>query len=296
MKILVSYRAIPQSPGWATGDSVVRALKRAGHEVSVYAKYYQEDKYLEDVSVRFDSYDLFLFLECNDGDPQYAELFSVDAKKKACWLFDTSYYADQLEPLVVWFGFDHVFLANPISLECYKSHGLSASHLPYAYDPELHVRDLNYPKTIDVALVGSVRPDRIKLQKELKKQGVELELIGDVFREDYINALASAKVVINQNPEAGRGLLNMRFFEAQAAGSYVLTERADLDLNKCCRSWTAGQYSDVEDLAEKCLRLLNRPGLVGKNLSEELFSLHGDNFLQKHSYDARCKAIMEETC
>jgi hypothetical protein len=294
MKILVSYRAIPQSPGWATGDMVVRALKRAGHEVSVYAKLYQEDKWLEDRSVRFDSYDLFLFLECNDDDLRYMDLKGVDAKQTACWLFDTSYYPDQCEAMVRYFGFDHVFLANPLSIEHFKSRGFSPYYLPYAYDPELHVRGLNHPKTIDVALVGSIREDRKDLQKELTKRGVNLELIGDVFREDYINTLASAKVVINQNPEAGRGLLNMRFFEAQAAGSYVLTEEADLSLNKFCFSWTAGQYSDVDDLAEKCSRLLTRKGIVGESLNEELFALHGDNFLEKHSYDARCRSLLNE--
>lgn len=293
MKILVSYRAIPQSPGWATGDMVVKAFRALGHEVYPYAKLYQQNKWLHDRNFGLDKHDwdLILYLECNDGDPQYHELTVARARKTACWLFDTSYYNDRCRSLVDYFRFDDIFLANPLTIRDYRVWGYKNTHyLPYACDPELHMRPLSYPKTHDVVLVGSVRDDRIKLQKELAKHDVKLELIGDVFREAYIDTLASAKIVVNQNPSDGRGLLNMRFFEAQAAGSFLLTEKEDLDVNIEMGNDIPmmTDYTKPEDLAHICNSFLKS--------SEALSFMTGtcqNTVLTKHTYNNRCKQLLE---
>ena len=97
MKILVSFRGIPQSPGWATGDFVVKAFRKLGHEVFPYGNYYQTAERIEglDQTTLFrQEYDLVLFLECNDGDPQCTEWHSNGTSKTralASWFFDTSY-------------------------------------------------------------------------------------------------------------------------------------------------------------------------------------------------------------
>jgi spore maturation protein CgeB len=294
LKILISYRGIPQSPGWATGDIITRALRRLGHEVSVYARYYKEDWWIEDPACRFDSYDLHLFLECNDGEPQYLELCSIDAKQTACWLFDTSYYSDQCEGLIRHFDFDHVFLANPLSIEYFKSKGFNPHYLPYAADPELHYRDSDYPKTRDVVLAGSIREDRINLKNQLKEHGVELELISGVFREEYINALASARIVINQNPKEGLGLLNMRHFEAQAAGCFLIEQWCDLKPNINAGIVCTGacfHYYDIKDIAGICKEFLHD----AEDLTD-LVNSEKKYFLMAHTYDARCKELLETIC
>lgn len=290
MKILVSYRAIPASPGWATGDLVVKAFRALGHEVYPYAKYYQQHKWAEDRQFNLDDHDwdLILYLECNDGDPQYHELKIVRTRKMACWLFDTSYYNDRCRSVVDYFKFDHHFLANPLTVQDYKAWGYSNVHyLPYACDPELHSRSLEYPKTRDVVLVGSIREDRVKLQKELAKHNIKLELIGGVFREAYIDALASAKIVINQNPPEGRGLLNMRFWEATAAGAWIITEKHDLDLNPSIEMAPNNSYESVEDLAQKCHKCLHESP---KPLE---WFVPQNEFLREHSYQSRCKKLLE---
>ncbi|MCV0439780.1 MAG: glycosyltransferase [Hydrogenophaga sp.] len=288
MKILVSYRGIPQSPGWATGDMVVKAFRELGHEAYPYAKYYQENRWVEGRPLLDEQdWDLILFMECNDGDPQYPELKITRARKTACWLFDTSYHADRYKRLVDYFRFDHLFLANPLTIQEYKLWGYeNVSYLPYACDRELHGRSLEYPKTRDVVLVGSIRDDRRHLAAALSRLGVELELVGDVFREDYIDALASAKIVINQNPDAGRGLLNMRYWEAPAAGSFVLTEAADyseqpIDLNN------GFPYNDTEELALACQSFLEHEDRL-----TQVTALCQKNVIANHTYTSRCQAIL----
>jgi len=286
MKILVSYRGIPQSPGWATGDMVVKAFRALGHEAYPYAKYYQENRWVEGrPALDSQDWDLILFMECNDGDQQYPELRITRARKTACWLFDTSYQFDRWRRLARYFSFDHYFLANPVTIGEYKVWGYDNVHyLPYACDRELHGRPLEHPKTHDLVLVGSIRDDRRDLARELTGHGLKLELISDVFREDYIDALASGKIVINQNPDMGRGLLNMRFFEAQAAGTIVFTEMADLEVNM-----TAGlmhmcnfvPYRTVEDI------VTGHASAQGSNIQrgQELVFEH-------HTYQNRCEDIL----
>jgi len=284
MRILVSYRGIPQSPGWATGDLVAKAFRKLGHEVDIHAKFYQKNLWVESNPIR-PEYDLFLFLECNDGDEQYLNLKQIHARRTACWFFDTSYYPDHLQGLQQYFGFDLQFIANPLELGYFPN----AYHMPYACDRELHGREL-VTKKRHVALVGSDRQDRRDLQSRLRFAGIEMDIISNVFRADYINALAESEYVINQNPAAGRGLFNMRQYEAPAAGSIILTEGQDYDANE-------GEFQHLVN----CLVYYNPKELVDlihtvdKNKSEkENIRIAGQNHVLKHhTYEARCREILE---
>lgn len=277
----------------------VKALRALGHEAYPYAKYYQQHRWVEGrPALDQHDWDLILFMECNDGDPQYPELRITRARKTACWLFDTSYHQDRYRGLVNYFGFDHLFLANPLTIQEYKVWGYKNVHyLPYACDRELHGRSVEHPKTRDVVLVGSIRDDRIALARDLSRHGVYLELVHGVFREAYIDALASARIVVNQNPTQGRGLLNMRFFEAQAAGCYVLTEKEDYDVNVEAgmrHGALMGYYSSVPELAEKCKEALSRKGRIRPEESgiQEAATLYGWNVVVHDSYESRCQSLL----
>lgn len=290
MKILVSYRGIPQSPGWATGDMVVKAFRELGHEAYSYAKYYQENRWVDGRPGLDDhDWDLIVFMECNDGDPQYSELRITRTRKIVGWFFDTSYHTNRYKPIVDYFEFDHIFLANPLTIQEYKVWGYdNVSYLPYACDSELHVRSLSYPKTRDVVLVGSIRDDRKKLAEDLKKQGVNLELIGGVFREEYIDTLASARLVINQNPMEGNGLLNMRHFETPAAGTFLIEQRRDLEVNikaELPYPWYCFPALE-EEIADFCNDFLKENGALEEDVHRE--------FLETQTYKNRCKQILEK--
>lgn len=291
MKILVSYRGIPQSPGWATGDMVVKAFRALGHEAYPYAKFYQENRWVPGRPLLDNhDWDLILFMECNDGDPQYPELRITRARKTACWLFDTSYHQDRYRGLVNYFGFDHIFLANPLTVQEYKVWDYNNVHyLPYACDRDLHGRPLEYPKSRDVVLVGSIRDDRVALARGLSGHGVNLELVGGVFREQYIDALASARIVINQNPEAGRGLLNMRFFEAPAAGALLFTEHVDNECNLACGLQPiAFPYDSLAEAGAFIKQFVSRPEHL-----QDMRRVAQERVFEYHTYGNRCRTILE---
>jgi hypothetical protein len=125
------------------------------------------------------------------------------------------------------------------------------------------------------------------LAAELAQEEIELKLIGGVFREEYIDALASAKMVVNQNPPQGRGLLNMRWFEAPAAGSVVFGEQDDHHVNDVFRGWRLG-YDSPQGLACKCSDLSGNP-FRWAHLRAQL----QDHVLGWHTYEHRCDTIME---
>lgn len=293
MKILVSYRAIPQSPGWATGDSVVRAFRELGHEVFAYAKYYQENRWVENPTPTPSEFDLCLFMECNDGDPQYCSLKNIKSRKTACWLFDNSYYQDHCRGLIDYFNFDFKFIANPLIVDELKnSHYENVFHLPYACDLMLHARRMPCNKMRDIALIGSIRDDRVKLIDELNtKLPVKAELIGGLYRDQYIDALASSRIIINQNPSAGRGLLNMRFWETMAAGSFIMTERVDVELNGFKDLAEYNLYNTVDDIVHNCDMLLN---VVQKDFKIFDHSYQQKWVMEYHSYKNRCQEILSK--
>jgi len=294
MKILVAYRGIPQSPDWATGDMVVKAFRELGHDVTPYGTYYQTDVWMEEIdpvrSIREAEYDLALYMECNDADPAYGGFKLVKARKTACWLFDTSYYPDNLTGFNEFFGFDHQFIANPLDLNKFPN----SSYLPYAIDTDLHGRSAAHEKEYNFSLPGTVRPDRVTLSQTLSKKGIRLELISGLFREEYIEALAKALVVINQNPNQGRGLLNMRYWEAQAAGALILTEHSDFNTNAREMEWNGMGtlsglfYDSVDSLVNICERLNKDNSEIERERNDGQL-----NVLRHHTYKHRCQRMLE---
>lgn len=282
MKILVAYRGIPQSPGWATGDFVVAALRRMGHEAVPYGNYYQSSSWISNRAIYpRDSFDLLLYMEMNDGDRQYSELAGIKAKKRAAWLFDVSYYPDNLTSLSkrLGFGFDFYFIANPLYLDKFEN----SYYLPYAADREKHYRKSPVKKKIDFGLVGSVRQDRRDLAKNLSNYGINLNLIGDVFREEYIDVLSQCRFIVNQNPEDGAGLLNMRYFESQMAGAIVFSEQRDVSVNAEARTPGVIPYSSLLDI--KPPDFLSGETNFIKNMQ--------DYMIDHHTYENRCEKIIQ---
>lgn len=285
MRIIVSYRQIPQSKGWATGDSVVRAFRKLGHSVSAFAKSYELDEWVEDPhSLINQEYDLLVFCECNDGDRQYLTLKNIRAKTKVSWFFDTSYYPDNLTGLASYMRFDYNFIANPEDVNKFNN----GHWLPYAADPELHFRKCNWPKQYDFSLVGSVRDDRLELVKQLKKRNIHCQLIGNIFRQAYVDILASSTCQINQNPVSGRGLLNMRVFEAPAAGSLLITQAGDYIDRILTHGTECFEYQSIDHLYQICEYIKNNPK------EAEDMRITGQNvIMNKHTYEHRVKEMLE---
>lgn len=301
MKILASYRGAPRIRGYETGAMVSAAFRRLGHDVDEYAKIYEQRFWhysikKHDGSLHYGSltvppdtggkWDLVLNLECNDPNRQYTELTRVSTKKRAVYHFDTSYYVSTALSHIAAYKPDHVFFANAD----YRKYGVAnSSWLPYAADPRF-LRGLDHAKTIDVGIVGSDRPARRKLIAALKKQNIDAQLISSVFQEKYIDVLASCRIVINENPPEGRGLLNMRFTEAMAAGSVLVNNDGDghVLMDGLSEGIHFLVYRDVDDLVGKCRYLLNDP--VERI---EMAKRAQDTVKELHMYDHRAQEILD---
>jgi hypothetical protein len=109
-----------------------------------------------------------------------------------------------------------------------------------------------------------------------------------MFREAYIDALAKASVIINQNPQQGAGLLNMRYWEAQAADAIVMTEKRDAQAN-----YDAGlrythnvlTYRSVDDIisfADELLSVEKKSVVTGQEM-----------IFRHHTYENRCQRMLE---
>ncbi len=240
MKILVSYRGAPRIRGYETGAMLAKAFRSLGHEVDEYAKIYERPEWVALRDVFSNEYDLQVYMECNDGEPQYAELKHITTKRRVGWLFDIDMTPDYYLQLADYMKFDHCYVANTDFVN--GNFACSASYLPYAADMELFGRPLDTPKWIDVCLVGSDRPERRELIKNLNKNGIGAELICDVFKKDYFNVLAGSKIVVNDVAGGGANLLSMRAFEAPAAGAMLLQAATPalkdvFEVGVCCEAF-----------------------------------------------------------
>lgn len=292
MRILVSYRGAPRIRGWETGAMLARAFRRLGHSTIEYGKIYEVNKWLPGEpdwtephsAISVDEFDLHVFMECNDPEPQYVGLRNVKVGKRVGWFFDTSYYPHMIQNVANAMSFDWIFSANPNFGQNFF--GPRSSFLPYAADKELHFRPLDTERNMQVALVGSDRPERSKLINTLKKAGLDARLIHGVFQEAYVDALASTYIVVNENPPAGRGLLNMRCFEAPAAGALLICQEGDHIERVLTRSMSVLTYSSPADIVAICKSLgpedVNKIRAAGQN-----------RVMEEHAYDHRAQEILD---
>jgi len=287
MKILVSYRGIPQSPGWATGDSVVRAFEALGHEVYTWGHYYEDQKNKLPNQGTWEEYDLLVYMEMNDGDPQYTVLKNIPAKKKVAWMFDVAMNPMFYKSICDYMEFDHVFCGNTNSLDLFDQ---PTSFLPYAADLDLHYRHPVKAKKNVATLVGSDRQSRRDLIDFIQGEDVPAQLVTDVFRDEYIKTLSESMISICDVAGGGHGLMPMRFFEAPAAGSLLICQLdSNDDRDQILKE---GQhyfgFYNTEDL----------PGLLDFLMHDvdarEKVWLDGHNeVLRNHTYRERCMEILK---
>lgn len=256
--MLINYRSAARISGWETGRCYANAFERLGHEVDIYTRQYESEQWQishdDRRRILSSSYDLVLCCEMNDPLGQDFEAADVKTERRAVCHYDTSYYTTQALTNIASYKPDHVFFANA-SFRTYPFK--NSSWLPYAADPRFF-RSIDTEKTIDVGLVGSDRPERRRLIEFLFNNSINAKLISDVFQEDYIDALASCRIVINENPPQGAGLLNMRTFEAPAAGAVLLS--SDPECSSVLVNGIEGHvYSNVGDALEICKYLLSNP-------------------------------------
>ncbi len=291
MKILVVYRAAQRILHWETGALLADAFRELGHSVDEHATIYETGEVVASMDEE-KIYDLVVVMEMNDPMGQPLEVLQVTCKKRVYWTFDCSYYLLNAIEIMHRFDVDHVFCGN-FYLEkiIQQLLGKPTSFLPYAAAKDHHYAPVNPQlKKYDVTLIGTERPERRALIKTLKDNNISAHLISDVFKEDYVKALNESWIVVNQNPPEGRGLLNMRTFEAPAAGALCIHQQED-GLDYCFGDYHMERYNplDVTSLSSLCYHKLRHK----EDSLPDLIANQQEYVMENHTYLNRAKTILE---
>jgi hypothetical protein len=290
MRIVVAYRGIPHARGWATGDNLVRAFRRLGHDVYAYGNYYETAERIEQ-GPSPPSADLLVYCEMNDDEPQYEELGGYPAALTAYWDFDADNgRRRERKRLIRRLGCDVVFYANPRYARFFGALAPHTAFLPYAVDDEHFVR-LAGPKTIDVGLIGSPYPERVAYLEELAKLGAPVEIVDGMYREQLVEAINALKIHLNLNIDArgGSGLLVGRIWETIGCGTLLLTQQKDYVERILVDGEHAVFFEDLDDCAEKIAYYL------AHDAERERIAAAGHRYgLDHHTYVARAQTILAE--
>lgn len=160
-----------------------------------------------------------------DSGPKEAPRGTGDSPlPKACYLIDT-HVAPELR-LRMAANFDVAFLAQKGQVELFRRAGIRRVYwMPLACSPELHAlpeMDRHY----DVSYVGSFSTEednRRRLLLEAVAERFPNGYIGMAWPHDMARIYAQSKIVVNVCVNAD---VNMRVFEAMAAGALLITDPA----------------------------------------------------------------------
>jgi hypothetical protein len=287
MKILVSYRGIPHAPGFEIGASIARGFRQLGHEVYPYGNVYQSRNMIPGAIFKSQLQaaawkpDLLAWVECNDADPQYAELFSLDCPKVQLD-FDTAMNLAKTAQIVAGLKPDLLCLGNAEFIQYPFPGAKKIKHLPFGADPYLF-RPGTGPRS-GAGMIGTSFPARDAF---CKRAGLELN---QAYGPDYVKVLQRLRLHLHHTTTAGDGLLVTRNFETLASGCVLLTKdtpevRKYFEPNK-----HLFLYRD-DDEAIALIRALMSPANDG--MVAQVAQAGMEEALARHTYRHRCQSILD---
>jgi spore maturation protein CgeB len=142
----------------------------------------------------------------------------------------------------------------------------------FAYDPAVHhpmPPEAGHPeKTASHAVfVGHWEPTTEKFVRSLRADGIEVQVHGvnwhrakslrdrhsihPVYGEDYVRAIAGARIALGFLSHWNRSQVTVRSFEIPAIGSFMLAERTPKHLSLYREGYEADFFSSVGELRQK---------------------------------------------
>jgi spore maturation protein CgeB len=186
--------------------------------------------------------------------------------------------------------------------------GLPVWYLPQACNPRWH-RPLGEPGADrTVAVVGNAYPSRLLLLRRLHEAGVPLAVYGagvpawardawpsrlpvrgPVFREEKARVFRGAAAVLNNLHPAEMHGVNLRLFEAAAAGAAVLCEQRPVLADLFDPGTEVVPFGDFSELVARARELLADPALTRKLGDAASRRAHSE-----HTYAHRLPVILEK--
>lgn len=199
----------------------------------------------------------------------------------ACYLIDTHYHLTSA--LETARHFDFVFIAQLIDLEAFRAVHPHVYWLPLACDPEIHGHQ-DVAKFCDIGFVGSMNPCREQMLDYLARHV-------NVHRErsfwlDMARTFSGSRIVLNN---ASMDDLNMRFFEALASGSLLLSNPTNGSAQDILfRDGVEYACYNDENLLEVVQRYLSDDAL-----REQVAALGRQRVLAAHTYRHRTDDMLD---
>jgi len=275
MQITVAYRAIPESPGWATGDAMVRAFNVLGHNAVPYARTHRDGW---PIARTRREVNLLLMMECNDADPQYLELACADCYR-VMWEFDTSMHALFTADFVRAMRPNDMYFANATMMPLVPG----SKYLPYAVDNGLFFDGGH--KRSGAIMIGSPFPERVKFCKDA---GVNFKT--GIFREEYSLAMQCAEIVVHNFDSGGDGLIVMRPFEAMACGALLLAPRTPAMDREFLPGVHYVEYNNADECRNRISYYMSSD--EAREEGRRIATAGHDLVMEKHTYIRRAQEIL----
>ncbi|OLZ11747.1 glycosyltransferase family protein [Sulfobacillus thermosulfidooxidans] len=229
--------------------------------------------------------DFDLFLHIDDG---LDYTIPNTLYPRAWWVIDT--HLNLSRDIERAYFYDWVFAAQKNGAEALRQAGIiNVWWMPLAGDPRNF--ESNFHKTLDWSFVGywsgTVYGEREQILNAVKDIGDNF--IGQASPDDMYKIYERSRIVLN--PPI-RDDINMRVFEAMAAGAILLTKKS-LTANGMDELFEEGIdyliYESVEDVRAVLIKALNLPEME----QQEIINNARRKALSRDSYGHRMQALLE---
>lgn len=225
--------------------------------------------------------DLFLWIE-SAGSHTPENLHDLRCPT-ACYLIDSHLHLEN--NLQVAKLFEYVFIAQREYLAEIRKVNPQTYWLPLACDPDIHCQSTT-AKRHEIGFVGGVTPGQ-RREKLLKQLQSHIPIYFErCFWDDMARVFSESRIVFN---EAINHDLNMRFFEALASGSLLLTDMAEQSGQR--ELFTAGEdyalYNDCNPVE------IARFYLDNERMREKIAARGQQLALNAHTYLHRVEDLLD---
>jgi hypothetical protein len=172
--------------------------------------------------------------------------------------------------------YDAHFVTNNLTAEILRRRGARRVIIgQFSYDPELY-RPITLTETeaekyrSDAVFVGHWEPRTARLVAQLKRSGLSVKIYGPnwrravnlgerriikpIYGEEYVKALAGAKICLCFLSRWNRNQATLRTFEIPASGGFLMADRTPLHSSYFEEGKEAEFFSSEAELVEKCRR------------------------------------------
>lgn len=229
--------------------------------------------------------DLFLMVESSVGTPFLPRRIAELQIPTGYWMYDNYLnFRWNKEAAAL---FDYVFFAQVNRMELAKRYGAhNVTWVPFAADEVFH-RDFHLPRDIDIGYVGSITAQKERYFRSLTKAGLKV-ITNDRYLsyEDIGEFYSRCKLVYNI---LARRDMNVRTFEASAAGALVVNQRW-ID-EGCGMIFTEGEnmmFHDFDDAPD-----IIRPLLADDARRERMAQSAARLVMGAHTYRHRMQTILD---